>query len=196
MLPHTSLLLSMGSCCVFQLVALEIPLSQWSLVIPNFLSKLLFPGRGALGLWVWPADFVSRCLTSHFLYLYGQFCKYLSHCPVLPIAPLLCSSDYLHVWVSISFYTSISQVKMLQNKYPREPIRNPPLQVWFLAYRTCACNFKSGIQCSFFFPLFFFYYIRIPYVYLKLLYQCCYFNNRNCTITKRSSKLLGKTDFL
>lgn len=125
------------------------------------------------------------------------FCIFMdSFANISHIAPLLCSSDYLHVWVSISFYTSISQVKMLQNKYPREPIRNPPLQVWFLAYRTCACNFKSGIQCSFFFPLFSFYYIRIPYVYLKLLYQCCYFNNWNCTITKRSSKLLGKIDFL
>lgn len=53
----------------------------------------------------------------------------------------------------------------------------------------------SGVQCWFFFPLIF-YHIKITYMYLKLLYQCYYFNNQTCNITKRSSNLLGKIGFL
>jgi len=42
----------------------------------------------------------------------------------------------------------------------------------------------------------FLYYTKIPYIYLELLYQCYYCNNQTCNITKTSSNVLGKIDFL
>lgn len=52
----------------------------------------------------------------HFKFYYLNICilSSLPFCSVPPVAPFLCSSGHLHTWVSISFYTSISPLKVLQ----------------------------------------------------------------------------------
>lgn len=158
-LPHL-LLLTVGLCSLFQLVSLGIQLSQPSPEIFNSWSDLLFPGREAFRLWVWHACFVSRCFTSSSFIL--MFVSY----PLYPSAlyPQLFPSSVLQV-TCILGPVSVFVLQFHPWKFCRFNVfmnlsEIQPLQLWYLVYRTCACNFQSGVQCSLFFPPIFFTILR------------------------------------